>query len=113
MYQKQRKTSEDTSLTRHGRRSRQGVKIEVACDDRQTQLEAEGSETLGEVRNRALEELGMLASNPERYVVIGSDRQPIEDRRTIDELISEGQTLAFRLLPQVAYGAGLGRDGRA
>jgi hypothetical protein len=105
MYQKQRKRSEETLSARHRRRSRQGVKIEVVCDDRQTQLDVEGSETLGEVRNRALEELGMLASDPERYVVIGSDRQPIDDHRTIDELIAEGQTLAFRLLPQVAYGA--------
>jgi hypothetical protein len=109
MNQRQRQKSEDASPARQGRRTRESITIDVACDDRQTQLDVRGCETLSEVRTRALEELGMLASDPERYVVIGSDRQPLDDQRTIDELAAEGQTLAFRFLPQVAYGVWLRR----
>ncbi len=113
MSQQQRQKSRDASPAPQGRRSREGVTVEVACDDRQTQLDVEGSETLAEVRTRALEELGMLAADPERYVVIGSDRQPVDDQRTIDELVAASQTLAFRLLPQVAYGDRLRGGDRA
>jgi len=78
--------------------------VEVACDDRFTKLSVEGRETLAEVRRKALDEMGILASNPDEFVAIGAGRRRIDDQRTIDELVQEGERLAFRFLRAPRFG---------
>ena len=82
------------------------VLVEVACDDRQTQIEVDGHETIGEVRRRALAEMRILASDPRKYLVVGPSRQPLNDMRSVDEVLNEEQGMYFRLVPQVAFGIG-------
>ena len=110
MIHRERQKAEDASFALQKGRSRRSIIVEVACDDRRTQLEVEGSETLAEIRSKALEEMEILAADPDKYVVIGGDRQPVNDRRKVEDLLAEGQALCFRLLPQVAFGPRLQGD---
>lgn len=80
--------------------------VEVACDDRQTQLAVQGNETVGQIRRKALSEMQIKVSDPNKYVVIGPNHQPINNQRTAEEILKEGQALYFRLIPQVAFGIG-------
>lgn len=80
------------------------VLVEVACDDRQTQLEVDGDDTIGEIRRQALTEMQIMASDPRKYLVIGPSNQPIDERRSVNEVLNEGQAMYFRLVPQVAFG---------
>ena len=78
--------------------------VDVVCDDRQVQLSVEGHNTVGQIRQRAIAEMQIMTQDAEKYVVIGPNRQPVSDQRTVDEIINEGQELCFRLIPQVAFG---------
>ncbi len=78
--------------------------VEVASDDRRVQLDVDGHETVGQVKCKALEEMQLPAKNPERYIVIGADRQPVDNNLSLNKILAAGQTLEFRLLPQVVFG---------
>jgi hypothetical protein len=78
--------------------------VEVACDDRFTKLSVDGHETLAEVRRKALEEMGIVAANPDEYIVIGPGRRRIDDQATIDQLVKQGERLAFRFLRAPRFG---------
>ncbi len=104
MLEQQRQTVTGRSSGLTGTSQNSSLIVEVACDDRQTQLAVQGSDTVAEVRRAALAEMQILTTDPSKYVVIGAGRQPVRDQRTMDELLGEGQTLYFRLLPQVAFG---------
>jgi hypothetical protein len=78
--------------------------VEVACDDRRVQLDFEGHETVAEVKRRALGEMQILSANPNKYIVIGANRQPLDDRQVLRDILAQGQSLEFRLIPQVAFG---------
>jgi hypothetical protein len=80
------------------------IAVEVSCDDCTAHMFLEGHETISQVRDRALQEMQMIAPDSRRYIVIDSNRQPVNDRLTIDELISQGLVMHFRLVPQVAFG---------
>ena len=47
---------------------------------------------------------GLETSEPERYLVIGRDRRPIDESRTVDELLASGQDLEFRLQAIPVFG---------
>lgn len=78
--------------------------VEVASDDRRVQLDVDGHETVGQVKCKALGEMQLPAKNPERYIVIGADRQPVDDNLSLNKILAAGQALEFRLLPQVVFG---------
>jgi hypothetical protein len=105
MLERQRQTSSFAPAASQVSGASDGVLVDVACDDRQTQLAVDGSETVADVRREALAEMEILASDPNKYIVVGADRQPVEGQRTVNDLLAEGQTLSFRLMPQVAFGA--------
>ena len=75
------------SLSSFSGSHKSNITIEVACDDCQTELEVHGNDTIAQVRHRALSEMQILATDPNKYVVIGPDRQPIRDQCTVDEIL--------------------------
>ncbi len=103
-------------IERHGDRNRNklqedinsskqdGLLAEVASDDRRVQLAIEGDETIGQVKLKALAEMQIPAANPERYIVIGANRQPVDDNQLLNDVLKQGDALEFRLIPQVAFG---------
>ncbi len=78
--------------------------VEVVSDDRRVQLNAKGHETVGQVKRKALGEMHLPVNNPERYLVIGANRQPVDDNQLLNDMLKRGETLEFRLIPQVAFG---------
>jgi hypothetical protein len=84
--------------------SKDRLLVEVASDDRRVQLDVDGNETVGQVKCKALGEMQLPAKNPERYIVIGANRQPVDDKLTVNKILAGGQTLDFRLIPQVVFG---------
>jgi hypothetical protein len=94
-------------LHSHGFSRSSSIIVEVSCDDRQAQLVVEGNDTVSEVRQRALADMKIMAQDPSKYIVIGANRQPVNDKCTVDELLRQGQVLYFRLIPQVAFGTGI------
>lgn len=80
------------------------IMVDVACDHRQTKLAVSGSETVAQIRRRALAEMEILAAQPERYLVIGAGHRRINPDRTIDELQAEGEKLAFRFMRPPEFG---------
>jgi hypothetical protein len=78
--------------------------VEVASDDRRVQFAVEGHVTVGQVKRQALVEMQIPAQNPERYLVIGGNRQPLEDNQLLQDMLKRGEPLEFRLIPQVAFG---------
>jgi hypothetical protein len=78
--------------------------VEVASDDRRVQFAVEGHETVDQVKRQALTEMQIPAPNPERYIVIGANRQPLEDNQLLHDMLKRGEPLEFRLIPQVAFG---------
>ena len=86
--------------------SRSGCVVQVESIDGETvHVEASGAETVSEIRRLALERLGAITSNPEKYVVISAEGRVVDDKKTIDQLINENQALHFQLLPQAAFGS--------
>jgi len=94
----------DPLIQTHRTTNSRAMVVDVVCDDRQVQLTVEGHNTVGQIRQQAITEMGIMTHDADKYVVIGSNRQPISDQRTVDEIIKEGQALSFRLIPQVAFG---------
>jgi len=84
--------------------SKDRLLVEVASDDRRVQLDVYGHETVGQVKCKALGEMQLPAKNPERYIVIGANRQPVDDKISLNKILADGQTLEFRLIPQVVFG---------
>lgn len=84
--------------------SKDRMLVEVASDDRRVQLDVYGHETVGQVKCKALGEMQLPAKNPERYIVIGANRQPVDDKLSLNKIFAAGQTLEFRLIPQVVFG---------
>ena len=78
--------------------------VEVASDDRRVQLDVDGHETVGQVKCKALGEMQLPVKNSERYIVIGANRQPVDDNLSLNNILEAGQTLEFRLIPQVVFG---------
>lgn len=95
----------DPSVQSHRTNNASTIVADVVCDDRQVQLSVEGHNTVGQIRQRAIAEMQIMTQDAEKYVVIGPNRQPVSDQRTVDEIINEGQELCFRLIPQVAFGS--------
>ena len=91
---------QQTSATGHGGE----LFVEVVCDDRLVRLPVQAHQTIADIRNRSLEQMQLMTSEPCRYIVIDSTRQPVGDQKTIEEILSQGQALCFRLVPQVAFG---------
>jgi len=88
MLEQQRQTVTGRSSGLTGTSQSGSLIVEVACDDRQTQLAVQGSDTVAEVRRAALAEMQILTTDPNKYVVIGAGRQPVRDQRTMDELLA-------------------------
>lgn len=84
--------------------SKDRLLVEVASDDRRVQLDVNGYETIGQVKCKALGEMQLPAKNPERYIVIGANKQPVDDKLTVNKILAAGQMLEFRLIPQVVFG---------
>lgn len=103
-FERKAQTSPDVPGGSHEASSNGEVVVQVACDDREAHVTVSGRNTIREVRRQAIRDLQILASDPDKYVVIGPNRQPVSDDRTVDELLAQGQTLSFRLIPQVAFG---------
>jgi hypothetical protein len=80
------------------------VVVQVVCDDKQVSFAVSGHETLGQIKREAIREMEILTATPERYVVIGPNRQPVGDDLTVGGLVAEGQELSLRLLARPAFG---------
>ena len=106
MDQLQRNTDVNRMLSEqsHSASPSNEIAVEVSCDDCTAHMSFEGHETVSQVRDRALQEMRMAAPDSRRYIVIDSNRQPVNDQQSIDELISQGLAMHFRLVPQVAFG---------
>jgi hypothetical protein len=103
--QKQNDLSRTISQQSSGIGSSSELVVEVACDDRLVRFPVDGCETVAQIRSRALQEMQMIDPDSRRYIVIDSNRQPVRDQQTIDEILSQSQALCFRLVPQVAFGS--------
>ena len=86
-------------------------RIEVeSIDGAVVQMSVEGTDTIAQVRQRALEQIGMGISHVRKYVITVADAQNernlrvVDEKATIDQILSDGQTLSFQLIPQVAFG---------
>jgi hypothetical protein len=106
MGQFERQVNINKSITQKkvGSSNQNQLLAEVACDDRRVQLGVKGSATVGELKRQALGEMQLVSSDPNRYIAIGPNRQPINDNELIQNILSQGQSLEFRLIPQVAFG---------
>jgi hypothetical protein len=78
--------------------------VEVVCDDRRVQLGIGEHETIADVKRQALGEMQIPSANPNKYIVIGANRQPLDDRQALRDILAQGQSLEFHLIPQVAFG---------
>jgi len=106
MGQIERQISSNRSITQQssGAGSQGQLLVEVACDDRRVQLGFGGHETVAEVKRQALRDMQIFSANPNRYIAIGTNRQPLDDRQVLRDILAQGQSLEFRLIPQVAFG---------
>ena len=86
-------------------RSQSGTLVQVeTIDGEAVQFEVSGTETVGQMRRIALERLGAVTDNSDKYTVIDSQGRVMEDNIRLTDLASEGQELQFQLLPQPAFG---------
>lgn len=83
-------------------------RIEVeSIDGTIVQMSVEGKDTIAQVRQRAIEQIGMEIGHAQKYVVTIADEQNlrvVDEKNTIDQVLSDGQVLSFQLIPQVAFG---------
>jgi hypothetical protein len=110
MSQIERQISSNKSITQPSSAGNAGsgpLFVDVACDDRRVQMGLEGHETVGNVKRRALGEMQIFSANPNRYITVGANRQPLDDNLAIRDILAQGQLLEFRLIPQVAFGKNL------
>ena len=70
------------------------------------QVEVNGTDTIGQVRQTALEQIGAITDNPEKYIVMTANEngRVLNAATTIDELLSKGEVLRLQLIPQTAFG---------
>jgi len=100
-------------------RKRTGNTVEVAkryqihiesIDGSIVQFAVDGSESVAQVRERALGQMEIEPQSAGKYVIAVAESQNDEDIRivddnaTIDQIVSEGHKLDFQLIPQVAFG---------
>jgi hypothetical protein len=50
--------------------------VNVRCDGQRVQLGFAGHETVADAKRQALDQMQVLSANPEKYIVIGANRQP-------------------------------------
>ena len=108
MAERQRQIQRAEEPAETGRAS-PSYEVRVECiDGNVVRLQARGTETVAEVRSRALEELGPLASRSERYVVMtagtGGEVRALDDTETLDQVMARGEELEFQLIPPAAWG---------
>jgi hypothetical protein len=96
-----RRTQQSSGTDRQGQ-----LLVSVRCDDRRVQLGFGGHETVADVKRQALEEMQVPLANPDKYIVIGANRQPLDNRQILRDILAKGQSLDFHLIPQVAFGPG-------
>ena len=104
MNEQQRSNMESsTGPTASPARDNSIVRVE-SIDGDVVEVSASGSETVSEIRQMALEGLGAVTDNPEKYLVISAEGRVVEEGTRLSQLISEGQSLEFQLLPQATFG---------
>lgn len=93
------------------------VQVE-SIDGTVVQLSAGGGESIAQIRQSALGQMGMEARHARKYVMAVAESQNEENLRvvdenaTLDQILSKGHKLDFQLIPQVAFGKKEG-DNRA
>ncbi len=101
-YQRQAGSVEFGSLSA-SRASGRTVEVQ-SIDGEAVQLPVTGSETVSQIRQVALEQLGALTSNADKYIVVNSEGRVIDDGAMLDQLFSGQEMLRLQLLPQAAFG---------
>ena len=102
--EKQINNQKSMSQKKVGSENQNQFLAELACDGSRVQLDVEGSATVGDVKRRALAEMQIVSSNPNRYIAVGSNGQKINDNEIMQNILSQGQPLEFRLVRPVAFG---------
>lgn len=104
MAERQLQNSPSSALTgTSGSTSTHRAVVEMV-DGYEVQLEVRGTETIAEVRRAVLDQVDLYADDPNAYVVATRSGRPIEPGTTVDQLLSQGETLDFLLLKPAAFG---------
>ena len=82
-----------------------GYRVQIeSIDGNAIEIEAQGTDQIGQLRQTALHEMGQVTSNPQKYVVMDSNDRVLDDGMTVDQVLQEGQSLQFQLIPQAVFG---------
>ena len=76
-----------------------------SVDGNAVRLEANGTDTIAEIRRVALDQLGALTNRADKYVVMSSSGRVLRPADTVDDVLAQNETLSLQLVPQAAFGA--------